>query len=313
MLDFIRRFKFTYKAYNFFQKEKLVHNVALYKKHGLSKKYYSSICSEDFKGLGEQKNAMDEKYARLEFPKNAYFNSLDKQLQDELLNWSEDGYVVLRGFFSANEVTAINKEVDRLISSKKANWKYGGKIMFAIHQSKLLYDIGVSGKLVELLNLLMGKEVELFQSINFIDASEQRTHSDSIHMSTFPLGNLTAAWIALEDVTAENGTLHYYPGSHKFPYIMNKDFDNSGSKCRLGNKTYSDYENKIEGIVKERKLTKKVFKAEAGDVLIWHANLLHGGEPLIDKKRTRKSMVFHYYTNDAICYHEVTQRPALKL
>lgn len=313
MLDIIRRFKLSYEVYNFFQKKKLVHNVGLYEKYGIQKKYYSSISSEDFESLDEEKNEMDTKDVRIELPKNPDFNLFSKQLQDELLEWSDKGYVILKNFFSAEEVTAINAEVDRLITSKKANWRYGGKIMFAIHQSELLREMGVSGKLVSLLNLLMGKEVKLFQSINFIEASEQRTHSDSIHMSTFPLGNLTAAWIALEDVSAENGALHYYPGSHKLPYVMNKDFDNAGSRFRLGKKTYRDYENKIEEIVTQYKLKKEIFNANKGDVLIWHANLLHGGEPLLDKKRTRKSMVFHYYTNDAICYHEVTQRPALKL
>ena len=33
---------------------------------------------------------------------------------------------------------------------------------------------------------------------------------------------------------------------------------------------------------------------------------------LLDKERTRKSMVFHYYAKDVICYHEITQRPTLK-
>lgn len=58
-------------------------------------------------------------------------------------------------------------------------------------------------------------------------------------------------------------------------------------------------------------LEKKILKAKKGDILIWHANLLHGGEPHIDKTKSRKSMVFHYYNTDCICYHEITQRPAL--
>ena len=30
-----------------------------------------------------------------------------------------------------------------------------------------------------------------------------------------------------------------------------------------------------------------------------------------DKNKTRKSVVFHYYAENRICYHEITQRPAL--
>jgi ectoine hydroxylase-related dioxygenase (phytanoyl-CoA dioxygenase family) len=131
-------------------------------------------------------------------------------------------------------------------------------------------------------------------------------------MSTFPFGNIIAVWIALEDITPENGPLHYYPGSHRLPYIVNSDYDNIGTKYSLGDKTYGDYEDRIQEEIDSQKLTKQTFLAKKGDLLIWHANLLHGGEPLIDKNSTRKSMVFHYYAEDVICYHEITQRPTLK-
>ncbi|MEM8524359.1 MAG: phytanoyl-CoA dioxygenase family protein [Bacteroidota bacterium] len=181
--------------------------------------------------------------------------------------------------------------------------------MFAIHQSELLLEAGTNEHILSILNLLMGKEVELFQSINFLTASQQRTHSDSIHMTTFPYGNLIAIWIALEDITAED-PLHYYPGSHTLPYVMNNDFGNEGSTLLLGDRAYADYEDKIEEAVQQNQPRKETFLAKKGDLLIWYANLLHGGEPLFDKSKTRKSMVFHYYAKDAICFHEITQRPS---
>jgi len=184
--------------------------------------------------------------------------------------------------------------------------------MFAIHHSKMLRDSGNNKKLLKILNVLLGKKVELFQSINFLTGSQQRSHSDSIHMTTFPYGNIIAVWVALEDIVPDCGPLHYYPGSHKLPYVLNRDYDNTGSKYKLGKRTYADYEDHIESVVKKHKLKKNVFLAKKGDLLIWHANLLHGGEKVIDEKSSRKSMVFHYYANDSICFHEITQRPTLK-
>lgn len=184
--------------------------------------------------------------------------------------------------------------------------------MFAIHQSELLRNIGMDDKLNGILSMLLGKPIDLFQSINFISASEQRTHSDSIHMSTFPAGNMIAVWIALEDMTMDNGLLHYYPGSHRLPYLMNVDYDNIGSKMMLGKKTYSDYEDAVESLINEKELEKQRFTAKAGDLLIWHANLLHGGEKVLNPNTTRKSMVFHFYAKDVICYHEITQRPTFR-
>jgi hypothetical protein len=312
MLNLLRRYKIFYSLYNYFKKEELKHNIPLYKKYGIKKKYYSPVSSEDFIGMESPANTYDRLDSREALPEKQEFRELDKKVQEELLPWSEKGYVILKKFFSDQKIDAVNAEVDRLIKSNRVKFKWGTKIMFAIKKSQLLYDFGSSARLMKILSLLMDKPVQLFQSINFLTGSQQKTHSDSFHMTTFPKGNLIAIWVALEDISADSGPLHYYPRSHKLPYIMNRDYDNVGTEYKLGSKTYADYTDRIEEEIEKRNLKKEVFLAEKGDVLIWHANLLHGGEPVQNEKSTRKSMVFHYYTEDAICFHEITQRPSLR-
>lgn len=311
-MKLFRVYKLPYVIYNFFQKKSLQHNLPFYNKYGIKKKYYSSVSSDDFKHIESPLNIYDDKDSLVEMPKNPKFNDLEKSIGDSLLSWSKDGYCILKNIFSSQEIDSYNQEVEDLIENKTVKFKNGDRIMFAIHHSELLKSAGQNKMLLQVLDLLLAKKVELFQSINFIEGSQQSTHSDSIHMTTFPYGNIIAVWVAMEDIGPNCGPLHYYPGSHKLPYVMNGDFGNSGSKYKLGKKTYGDYENYIEELVKKHKLKKEVFLAEKGDVFIWHANLLHGGERVIDVKRTRKSMVFHYYANDAICFHEITQRPTLK-
>jgi len=269
----------------------------------LKKRYFSSISSENFKNIESPLNIHDVKDSWEEMPKNPDFNSLDEETKDSLLTWSKNGYAIIKGFFSEQEVNSYNEEIENLIENKKVKYRYGNKIMFAIHYSDILRNTGNNKKLLKILKLLMGKRIELFQSINFLKGSQQRTHSDSIHMTTFPYGNLIAVWIALEDISEECGPLNYYPGSHKLPYIMNGDYDNIGSRFRLGNKTYSEYEDYIERIVVKNRLEKKVFTAIKGDILIWHANLLHGGNKVIDKNSSRKSMVFHYYSDNSTLFN----------
>ena len=58
-------------------------------------------------------------------------------------------------------------------------------------------------------------------------------------------------------------------------------------------------------------IKKDLAKFYPGDVLVWHANLLHGGGPILREGATRRSMVAHYFCEEVICYHEMTQRPAL--
>ncbi len=305
------RLKAAYSLYNYFHKKELSYLPPLYKKYGINKKYYSSISSEDLSHLPKKTNWLDEENLSADDIKKANgFQDFDSATQKEILEFPEKGFIILRGFFKDNS-DEINEEVEELLSKGSVKFDKVNKIMFAIHKSKLLLSIGQNPELNKILEFLMGKDITLFSSINFMQGSGQRAHSDEFHMTTYPHANIIAAWIALEDVDEDNGTLFYYPGSHKLPYIMNKDFGNEGTKYLLGPKDYDAYEDKIAEVIEEQNIKYETFHAKKGDVLIWHANLLHGGLPVKKPNSTRRSMVFHYYANDAICYHEIKQRPTL--
>jgi len=79
----------------------------------------------------------------------------------------------------------------------------------------------------------------------------------------------------------------------------------------LGEDAYPKYESAIAEVIESADLERKEFHAKKGDILIWHANLLHGGSPIKQPGTTRKSMVLHFYCEDVICYHEITQRPTI--
>jgi phytanoyl-CoA hydroxylase len=307
MISLIQRLKISYIIYNFFHRKQLAHNVPLYKKFGIKKFYFSPISSKDFFKSNSLVN--DVKLPNIE--ESILFKNGCDETKKSILDYDKNGYCIIKNFLSNDEVTNVNSEIEKLLSSKEINFKYHNKIMFAIHKSKLLKNIGENQSLKQLLGKFLGGESVLFQSINFINGSEQETHSDSIHMTTYPLGGLLGVWIALEDISAESGALHYYPGSHKLPYYLNGDYDNEGNWLFIGEKDYSEYEKMIAGKINEYNLKKEVFTPKKGDLLIWHANLLHGGEPWTDKTKTRKSMVFHYFKKGVVCYHERTQRPAL--
>lgn len=306
----IKKLKLSYMVYNFFQRKKLQHNVPLYKKLGLKKFYFSSVSSKDFEGIDASPL---QKENGLHLEQTALYKELSYASKESITSFSETGYVLLEKYLSSELVDQINVEIETLIENKTVSYRYINKIMFAFHHSTLIRKVGEDKKLLELLSALMNGEAKLFQSINFLMGSQQKTHSDSIHMTTFPLGGLLGVWIALEDIDEECGPLHYYPGSHNYPYYLNSDYNNEGSKWMLGDQDYTQYENMLAGKIEALKPEKKIFTAKKGDLFIWHANLMHGGEPHSNKQKTRKSMVFHYYNTNCICYHEITQRPALML
>jgi len=310
MLSFLRRLKLSYSIYNVFQHRKLVHNLPLYQQLGLHKQYFSPVSSRDFAHLPPDAGWAPGPPLAERLAASPAFRAVPGAGQASLLAFEENGFAVVPGFFSAEVVDGINQELDSLIRAKQISRRYRNKFMFAFRQSARIRAAG-EGALRALVAALLGHEATLFQSINFLTGSEQRTHSDSIHMSTFPLGGMAAAWVALEDITPENGPLHYYPGSHKLPYYLNADYANEGTVWLTGDQEYTAYEATIARKIAEAGLPREVFLARKGDVFIWHANLMHGGEPHRDRTQTRKSMVFHYFSRAHICYHEITQRPAL--
>ncbi|MCE3074333.1 phytanoyl-CoA dioxygenase family protein [Chryseobacterium gwangjuense] len=307
MLKQIRNYKLPYVVYNFFNKSKLKHNIPLYKKYGINKNYFSSISSKDFAHLPADERKIDTE----RLAETSFYKKLSEENKDSVRSFEKEGYLILKNYLSPETADKINTEIDTLMADGTIKFRYGGKLMFVIHHSEIIRNIGNDKNLLEFLSVLMDGEAKLFQSINFINGSQQKTHSDSIHMTTYPLGGLLGVWIALEDIDENNGALHYIPGSHKLPYFLNSDYDNEGDSMRIGKKSYKAYEEFLEEKVKELGLKKEVFRAKKGDLLIWHANILHGGEPHLDKSRTRKSLVYHYFDENSVCYHEVTQRPAL--
>lgn len=310
MFAILRRLKLSYALFNVFQPHRLAHNLALYQRLGLKKKYFSSISSRDFAHLRPDAGLPPVPPLAARLMALPAFEALPAATRANLLNFEENGFAVLPGFFDAATVEGINQELANLIASKQIGRRYRNKFMFAYKKSSRIKGAG-EGSLRELISALLGHEITLFQSINFLTGSEQRTHSDSIHMSTFPLGGMAAAWVALEDITPSNGPLHYYPGSHKLPYYLNADYANEGTAWLTGDKEYTQYEATVAQKIAEAGIEKQIFLARKGDVFVWHANLMHGGEPHHDKSQTRKSMVFHYFSRAHICYHEITQRPAL--
>lgn len=311
--DFLRSLKITYSAYNFLHAAGLEHNRGPYKDAGMRKFLFQSISSKDFSHLPQGEIPwMDKDISEDEIRKKVEATSFSAPVKQSLLAWKENGYAILEKFLDAGIVDSINAQIEKLLAEKKIEFTLGNKIMFANKASELIKSVTVRKEITDILDFILGRKVVPFQTINFLTGSEQHAHSDSIHMTTYPLGYLIAIWVALEDISEDAGPLSYYPGSHKLPYLLNDGYERGGNVFTVGaDSNYLKYEEKIGKVVREKRLPKKIFTAKKGDVLIWHANLIHGGEKITRPGATRKSMVVHYFAEDVIKYHEITERPAL--
>lgn len=310
---FLRSLKLVYIVNNLLNFRLLLPNRALYRRYGLRKSIFSPLGSADFPSHHPDIPWIDRPDAAEQLEKHPAFQVMQPDIQEKIRRFLTDGYLILEGFYGPSDTDALNAEVDRLLQAGKAGFNYTGRKIFNIHeQSRLAGErFFRHPELLELLSFLLGKPVIPFQSLSFVQGSEQRAHSDSIHMTTEPPGYLIATWTALEDCTEDGGPLFYYPGSHRLPYVMTPDYDSGNTRFTIGDHSNRHYEDKIESLIRKHRLEKKLFLARRGDVLIWHANLLHGGSAIARPGATRRSIVCHYYAEEVICYHEMSQRPAL--
>lgn len=157
-------------------------------------------------------------------------------------------------------------------------------------------------------DLLFDRKTVPFQTIMGHAGSQQRAHSDSIHMTTYPLGYLVASWLAFEDISPDSGPLDYYPGSHRLPYLLSAEVGIAQREFKeKGYKIYHErYEPMIEEACRSAGLERKVFLAKKGDILFWHANLVHGGTPRRDASLSRKALVCHYFAEKVVTYHDLS-------
>lgn len=308
--DKLKDYKPLHWIYNLLHVKQLHHNKEAYSKYNVHKPLFDSISSKDFPDktssawldLNDSAAVVESKEGFQQFTANE---------QEQLKQWSSNGFLTLKNHFSFAQADEVNKAVDELINQKHLPVTHDNKVMFGYKHSPAIKNMMQDDELKKLLSFILNKEVVPFQTLNFVKGSGQRAHSDSIHMTTYPLGYLIAAWIALEDIHPDSGPLFYYRGSHKLPYLLNDDFENYSTRLKLGNKQYSDYEDMADEIISKTNFQKEIFLPKKGDALIWHANLIHGGTPVVNPQRTRKSMVIHYYAKDVIKYHEITERPSL--
>ena len=228
--------------------------------------------------------------------------------------WVNDGYLILKKFFSQEQIdnawTAYEHGIatgiivpptappSECLPERTLNPHFK-----LTEVRELLFD----ERMVGLIGLLLGVDPLPFQTIMSHRGSEQKTHSDSIHMSTYPWGYLIANWISFEKIHDDSGPLVFYPGSHRLEYATAKKV---GIELEEGRTSYDAYHAKyepyIERVIAEKQLIPSYFEAEKGDVLLWHANLLHGGSPRRDRSWSRKALVCHYFAEGCICYHDYT-------
>ena len=228
-------------------------------------------------------------------------SALEKSVSPEAV-FQEQGYFLARGLIPAPEVRNIRDTFMTLadngpivgISDILAGAKPGDPLgryprMMNPHRHPEL-PVGplalrylLDDRILELLRSFVGSDVWAAQSMFYFKppgSRGQALHQDNFYLKVKP-GTCLAAWMAIDDCDRENGAMEVVPGSHRLPTICPEQADAAHS--------FTTH------FVRPPESMQPVMPVmQAGDVLFFNGQLIHGSTPNVSSSRFRRSLIFHY-------------------
>jgi phytanoyl-CoA hydroxylase len=222
--------------------------------------------------------------------------------------YHRDGYVVLREALSAPEVQALRDEAVRICRGELGaveGVQVAGAdepdevvlrrylcIHFPHKLSELLRGMLAHPVIIDALRQLTGPNIKSVQSMLFIKSEGkpgQAWHQDELFIPTRDR-SLTAAWIALDDATVDNGCLWVLPGSHR-PGVLypDRDHDDPRFDCEVEayDFPYGDHDAVAVAV-------------PAGSVVLFNGYLLHMSLPNTGRHGLRRALVNHYMSAQSL-------------
>jgi ectoine hydroxylase-related dioxygenase (phytanoyl-CoA dioxygenase family) len=226
---------------------------------------------------------------------------LDFLTKEQVDKFHEDGYVIVDFNIEPELIDTIVREIYPYYDPDfLANPTFPTRLqdywrnVDAVRKLALLDNIQVA------LEQLFGRKPLPFQTLNFPIGTTQLPHSDTIHFNSNPPGYMAGVWVALENITEENGPLIYYKKSH-----LEREYNMQDLGLEIGAENYNAYELAIQALIKERNFEPVLGLMKKGEAVLWHANLLHGGSQQNDVSLSRHSQVTHYYFENCEYYSPI--------
>jgi ectoine hydroxylase-related dioxygenase (phytanoyl-CoA dioxygenase family) len=253
----------------------------------------------------------DRSDAEDEIHRRAASGEVDESLVAPLASFVVDGYAVLEQAVPLEVVDRFREDIsnafehgdERLLIQRKAGESEPLTAGQPLERARVVdsYAFYESARetlfakpIVEFLRTIFEADPLLFQSLSFHKGSEQGMHQDTAYVVVSSPLALSAAWVALEDVQPGSGELMYYRGSHRLPeYLFSGEYKH-WSPERDGPEQHEEWGRLLNENAERLGMERQTFLARKGDVLLWSADLAHGGSPVTDTSLTRRSLVGHF-------------------
>jgi phytanoyl-CoA hydroxylase len=219
--------------------------------------------------------------------------------------YRELGFAVLRHGLSGAEVAQLNAEAVRMLKDlttdppARGGPAAAGDVLRSVHclhyphkASALMRDALTHPDVVRALTAVIGPNVKAMQSMYFVKAEGrpgQAWHQDEHFIATRDR-SLTAAWVALDDATTENGCLWVIPGSHRRGVLYpDRKVDDLRFDCNTEAYGYPHADDDAVPV-----------ELPAGAVLFFNGYLLHRSLPNTGRHGFRRALVNHYMSAESL-------------
>lgn len=224
--------------------------------------------------------------------------------------YNTNGYIVFRSVLTKKECENFKKEAHRVC---KKNITVTSNIY---RKSKKFLSLLKNKKILSLADSLLKWRVIPIGDIFFFSKSKNKKESGSVpHQDNYAqraeYGAFMACGVYFDEALIDNGALRVYPGSHKLGEIKSQPkpnwvYDKNGKIIKanpIGNNTI---------IPKKFRNKEKIVELNAGDIVFFHAHLIHYAKKNNSEiRKYRRACYLKYIKNGYAFWPGWTERRVL--
>lgn len=230
---------------------------------------------------------------------------------EQIEQYHNDGFLIVRQLFSPDEIETYKTHYENMRVHQLAHMDRNGdeadplyvypRLMQPHRTDDLSLQYLIDERINSVLTTLLGASPYAVQTMFYFkppQARGQALHQDQYFLRAQP-GTCMAAWLAVDECDTANGCLRVVRGSHTWPLLCTEKSD--------PNESFSDV---VVPIPDDAEIV--AAEMQAGDVLFFNGQVVHGSLPNATTDRFRRSLIAHYILAEADQVHQ-WYHPALRM
>lgn len=210
-------------------------------------------------------------------------------------HWRDHGYAIFPRFMPAHLIDAYCEAWQRANHDRPTGWPHATPYM----DCPELADLCTDPILAAILENLIGEPMGLHLNLTGWRSTQRNWHQDGYLNPDHVADWYAAVWIALDDIDPDSGPFQYVPGSHRWPLVRQDRMLAALTEAEAASPQWPRHSERILTPIFEQRLADEriepaEFVAKRGDVLIWHARLLHRGSTPRNPDLERRACIAHY-------------------